>query len=200
MRPPWIALLLAATCPGCASRPAPPRASLPPESAQVAYWLRQPAVATATSDDFDTLWRACRRAVVSRSFRVDRVDFRDGLMTTFPQVSKQLFEPWRNDAGSLPAVIESTLATVRRSVRFEVRRRDDGAYEATPKVVVERYAQTEHRVTAVPRFAELFILDPEDARERQRGTDLPPAYWYAMARDAELEKQLVADVRHDLGN
>lgn len=187
-------------CAGCASHRAPGQLQLTRESIETGYWFKQPAAASVASEDFDKLWRACRWAVVSRSFRIDRVDFRDGLMTTFPQVSKQPFEFWRNDVGSFPAVLESTLATVRRSVRVEVRRREDGSFEAIPKVVVERYSQTEHRVTSVARYAELFILDPynEAAREHGRGADLPPAYWYALGRDTELEKQIARDVRHDL--
>ena len=197
-----VAALLVATglLTGCASRDAA-RRELPPESAAPEYWLRKPAVAQASDGDFDRLWNACRRAVQSRSFVVDRVDMRGGVMTTFPQVSKQIFEFWRNDAGTFPEVMESTLGTVRRYVRVEVVRQEDGTYEATPKVVIERYAQSERRVTSVARYTEVFAWDPsqEGSRERDRaGADLPPAYWYAIGRDEPLERQIVEDVRRDL--
>ena len=190
-----------ATLTGCAARPEQSRRNLPPDSATPEYWLRRPAVAQADHEDFDRLWRACRRAVQSRSFVVDRVDLRRGLMTTFPQVSKQMFEFWRNDAGTLPAVMESTLGTVRRSVRVQVVRRDDGTYEASPKVIVERYAQAERRVTSVARYTEVLGVDPlqEGSRARDRlGADLPAAYWYALGRDEPLERQIMEDVRRDL--
>lgn len=186
---------------GCASGTAQSRSALPPESASPDYWVNRPAVATIVHYDFDALWEACRRAVRSRSFAVDRVDLRGGVMTTYPQVSKQLFEFWRNDVGSLPAAMESTLGTVRRYVRVEVSRHADGTYEATPKVVVERYAQSERRVTSVARYSEVFALDPAEqgTRERDRlGADLPPAYWYALGRDELLERQIADDVRRDL--
>jgi hypothetical protein len=186
---------------GCAAPGSQTRRDLPPESAAPEYWLRRPAVASVRDGDFDRLWNACRRAVQSRSFVVDRVDLRDGVMTTFPTVSKQIFEPWRNDAGSFPAVLESTIGTVRRSVRVQVVRRDDGAYEATPKVVVERYAQAERRVTSVARYTEVLGVDPaqQGTRERDRlGADLPVAYWYALGRDEPLERQIAEDVRRDL--
>ena len=195
-----LLMLVAGLLAGCASRDAA-RRELPPESAAPEYWLRRPAVAHASDGNFDRLWNACRRAVQSRSFVVDRVDLRGGVMTTFPQVSKQIFEFWRNDAGSFPAVMESTIGTVRRYVRVEIVRRDDGTYEATPKVVVERYAQSERRVTSVARYTEVFAWDPsqQGSRERDRlGADLPPAYWYAIGRDEPLERQIAADVRHDL--
>ena len=186
---------------GCAARPGASRRNLPPESALPDYWLRQDAVARVTHNDFDALWKATREALQSRSFTVDRVDARNGVMTTFPQVSKQAFEFWRNDAGTLPAVMESTLGTVRRTVRVQVERRDDGSYVATPKVVVERYAQAERRVTSVARYSEVLGLDPlqEGSRERdRRGAGLPAAYWYALDRDEPLERQIADDVRQDL--
>lgn len=186
---------------GCAARSPPSRRDLPPQSATPEYWVRRPAVARVEGADFDALWNAFRRAVQSRSFTVDRVDLRGGVMTTFPQVSKQIFEFWRNDVGTLPAVMESTLGTVRRSVRVEVVRRDDGTYEASPKVVIERYAQSERRVTSVARYTEVLGVDPlqEGSRARDRlGADLPLAYWYALGRDEPLERQIAEDVRRDL--
>ena len=198
-----LALLATGAClaGGCASRPGRPAADLPPESVSPNYWLAQPASAQIVHDDFEQLWRACRRAMQSRSFTVDRVDLRGGRMATYPQVSKQLFEFWRNDAGTFFGVIESTLATVRRTVRVEVRRRDDGSYEAVPKVVVERYSQAERRVTSVARYAEVFAFDPAEQGSRTRdrlGADLPVSYWYASGRDTALERQIAEDVRRDL--
>lgn len=194
----WLVCLILA---GCASTTAQSRSTLPPESASPDYWVNRPVVASVAHADFDALWEACRRAVRSRSFAVDRADLRGGVMTTYPQVSKQLFEFWRNDVGSLPAAMESTLGTVRRYVRVEVVRHEDGSYQASPKVVVERYAQSERRVTSVARYSEVFALDPaqQGTRERDRlGADLPPAYWYALGRDERLERHIADDVRRDL--
>ena len=192
---------IAMTLAGCVGptgvrRPEPPVETVLPE-----YWLKRPAVARVSDDNFERLWNACRSAVQSRSFTVDRVDLRGGVMTTFPQVSKQLFEFWRNDVGTLPAAMESTLGTVRRTVRVEVRRLEDGTYEAAPKVVVERYSQAERRITSVARYAEILAIDPLAGGSRSRdraGADLPAAYWYALGRDEPLERQIVADVRRDL--
>ena len=191
-----LALLALTGCAGRSRHPDPrPEAGLPE------YWQRRPAVARAEHPDFNRLWNACRRAVQARSFTVDRVDLRGGVMTTFPQVSRQLFEFWRNDVGTLPGVLESSLGTVRRSVRVEVRRQQDGTYAAEPKVVVERYAQSERRITSVARYAEIFALDPAEGGSRERGRsggDVPEAYWYAHGRDEALERKIAQDVRRDL--
>jgi hypothetical protein len=192
-----LALCFVGGCAGGRSRHPDP----PPETALVDYWLRRPAVARAEHPDFNHLWNACRQVIQARSFTVDRVDLRGGVMTTFPQVSRQFFELWRNDVGTLPGVLESSLGTVRRSVRLEVRRQSDGTYVAEPKVVIERYAQTERRITSVSRYAEIFVLDPAEDGSRERGRsgiDLPETYWYAHGRDESLERQIMADVRRSL--
>ena len=171
-----------------------------PETADIDYWARQPAVVTVEAEDFTPLWRACRRATVASSFTMDRADFRDGLMTTLPLVSKQFFELWRNDVVTPYGVAESSLDTVRRTVRFEIRRRDDGRYEAAPKVITERFSLAERRITSVARFAETFTTERvEGDRNRDRaGADLPDQYWYATGRDYALERHLAEAVRNDL--
>ena len=195
-----VALVLGWGLAGCASR-----APLPPPvedagTADVAYWVSRPGTASAISDDFMPLWRACRRAAIASSYTIDRVDFRGGLMTTLPLVSKQFFELWRNDVVTPYSVAEGSLDTVRRTVRFEVRRRDDGKFEAVPKVVVERFSLAERRITSVARFAETFTTEQtEGSRSRDRhGGDLPDMYWYATGRDHALERHLADSVRRDL--
>jgi hypothetical protein len=196
--PVLLALCALTGCAGGSRHPDPPA-----ETAQTDYWLHRPAVARVEHRDFETLWKACRRAVQARSFTVDRVDFRGGVMTTFPQVSRQIFEFGRDDVGTFGGLVESSLGTVRRSVRFDVRRQEDGTYLAEPKVVIERYAQTERRMTSVARYAEIFALDPSERGTRDRGrlgiaADVPETYWYAHGRDEALERKIAADVRRDL--
>jgi hypothetical protein len=185
---------------GCASHPPTPPPVDHPETAEIDYWVKQPAVATIEADDFTPLWRACRNATVASSFTIDRADFRSGLMTTLPLVSKQFFELWRNDVATPYDLAESSLDTVRRTVRFEIRRRDDGRFEAVPKVIKERFSLAERRITSVARFAETFTTERvEGDRNRDRaGADLPDQYWSATGRDYALERHLAAAVRNEL--
>ena len=197
------ALLLPLLCwctAGCASHPPTPRPVDHPETAAIEYWARQPAVVSVEADDFTPLWRACRRATVASSFTIDRADFRGGVMTTLPLVSKQFFELWRHDVVTPYDLAQSSLDTMRRTVRFDIRRRDDGRYEAAPKVVTERFSLAERRITSVARFAETFSTERvEGDRNRDRaGADLPDQYWSATGRDYALERHLVEAVRNDL--
>ena len=192
---------LAGSClAGCASRPPVPPPVADPVTAEIDYWVNRPAAASVVSNDFTPLWRACRGAVIGSSFTVDRVDFRGGVMTSLPLISRQFFELWRHDVGTPYGVAESSLDTVRRTVRFEVRRRDDGRYEAVPKVVVERFSLAERRITSVARFAEMFTTEQvEGSRSKDRfGGDVPDMYWYASGRDYALERRLANSVRNAL--
>ena len=143
------------------------------------------------------MWDACRGAARWRGFRVDRMDYRGGLMITHPLTSKQFFEVWRRDVATLPDLAESTLATMRRIVRFEIVKRDDGTYACVPKVLVERYAQTERRITSVTQYRESFSGEPGvfGSRERDKGVNVPDVYWYATGRDEALERELAEGMR-----
>jgi hypothetical protein len=118
------------------------------------------------------------------------------MFQTHPVISKQAFEPWRRDVATLPDLTESTLATVRRIVRFEIGKRDDGTFECVPKVVVERYSSAERRITTITKYRETFsIATAQGNKERDRGVELADTYWYAIRRDEAMEKQLADAVR-----
>jgi hypothetical protein len=187
---------------GCHARNNDPNAGLKathvdPETAKFSYWLNQPPVVSVVSDDFDTLWRACRRATEGASFKIDRVDFRDGRLTTLPLVSKQVFEFWRNDTASLPDAAESTVSTVRRTLRWSVQKQEDGTFRATPAVVEERYVMTERRLTSAMQYQEIFSDEHRVEGSRLQDEGLAPVdvYWYATGRDRTLEKRLAHTVQ-----
>jgi hypothetical protein len=166
---------------------------------QPAYWIALPAADTVTHDDYDQLWEAAVDAARWHGFRVDRSDYRNGLLITHPVVSKQIFELWRRDVATLPDMTESTLATMRRIVRFEIAKGDDGTFACVPKVLVERFTSTERRITSVTQYRESFnILPGLGSRERDKGVNIPETYWYTTARDEELERQLAEGIRSRL--
>jgi len=169
------------------------------------YWYAQPAAAAATAGDFDSLWAAAEQAARLRLFTIDRRDPRSGMLVSAPMVSSQVFEPWRQDQKSGYDTAQSTLATIRRTIRFEIVKQDDGLFQLTPKVLVERYSQSENRVTSVVLYRGVFrtIRTPDTAafgtRETDRGVFLEGRYWYATGRDEKLEAALAADVQKAVG-
>ena len=162
---PWVGgfCLLSTGLAGCETtaptHSAAVRAALTPADANLAtedYWWNQPGTAKSAPAAFDPLWDACQAEAHARFFTVDRQEYRSGLLTTVPMVSAQVFEPWRADAVTSHDVAESTLGTIRRTVRFEVRKRSDGSFEVTPKVLVERFTSVERRLTAINQYHTAF--------------------------------------------
>ena len=183
---------------GCSSSPdARPATETDAALARPAHWISQPAVATVTHNGYDQLWEACHGAARWRGFRIDRADYRGGLIVSHPLTSKQAFEVWRRDVVTLPAIAESTLATMRRTARFEITEQADGSFACVPKVVIERYSSSERRITSVTQYRESFSIEPGmmGSRERDRGIDIPITYWYATGRDEALERELAAAIR-----
>src|SRR5918992_998185 len=122
-----VLLLLVGTLAGCSHvERSPSITETTKEKSTKAYWLKQPDTDAVTHDDYDELWEACADTARWRGFRVDRTDYRGGLLTTWPLVSKQAFEPWKKDVVTLPDLAESTLASMRRIIHFQIERSEDG--------------------------------------------------------------------------
>ena len=162
----------------------------------------QPATAAAesqnaiTATDFERLWTACADVARGRLFTIDRRDYRGGVLTTEPLVSAQFFEPWRRDALTADAVGESSLATIRRTIRFTFTRHDDGTFFVVPHVLVERYSSAERRITSAQLYRSAFRkTTATGTRESDRGVQLPARYWYRIGNDPVLEKDLADAVR-----
>jgi hypothetical protein len=170
--------------------------------AQQPYWLAQPANASVSHDNYDEMWEACVESARYRGFKPDLLDYREGILTTQPLVSKQIFEVWRRDVTTINDQVESTLATTRRIIRFEISRdASDDTFTCVPKVLVEHYAAAERRITAIQRYREAFSLtNVQGSKERDRGIDIPPEYWYTTGRDAAMEKQLAEAIQSRVKN
>ncbi len=200
----FAATLVCVFAPGCIVRPVNPAATRPataidPARATPQFWLDQPPVAAVRASDFQALWTSAQDIARRFLFRLDRQDYRAGLITTEPLTSAQFFEFWRPDNSTGTEVAESSLATIRRTLRFEIVR-EHGGWIAYPKVLIERFAQREQRVTSVTEYRQTLSRRPGVAgsREIDRGIDLPPAYWYATGRDSALEKRLADEMSRRL--
>jgi hypothetical protein len=189
---------------GCIGKhPANPAATQPvtvkdPATTQPYYWLDQPAVASVENFQFQPLWDACEKTARSYLYELDREDYRLGLITTKPMVSKQLFEVWRKDAGTAREVLQDAAQTIRRTVRFEIERTDDGTFVMTPKVLMERESILERRITSSVQYRTAFAGPPAPSREAVEAETevLPVIYWTPIGRDTAMETKIAAEVRH----
>jgi len=148
---------------------------------------------SASSKDFNALWKACEKSLVARNFRIDRRDFRAGILTTYPLISKQIFEPWRTDTLGASSVLESTLATIRRTVRVEFTHDEaTDTYIATPFVTIERYTNAGRRITSTAMYRSAYRrTEARGSREADQGLSMPSRYWYSLGNDPALEAALV---------
>jgi hypothetical protein len=194
---------------GCITGPSNPAATQPATALDVAtsqptYWLNQAAVAEVQGNDFNALWESAKETVRAYQFTLDRQDYRSGVITTAPEISKQIFEVWRDDAGTAYDAWAATMGAIRRTIRFEVTRNPDNTFTMVPKVLVERQSIFERRVTDVSQYRFAFAgpvrvqpartvvsLDPDTYQ------DVPVKYWYATGRDLEMEKDLAKRVRKE---
>ena len=180
-------LLVSAMLPGCSQQR--PASHESPESATPAFWADDPAAASARADDYAALWSAADEARRHFGFTAALSDYRGGLLTTEPKISPQFFEFWHQELRTPEAVAESSLATIRRRMRFEFSRAPGGGFVVEPKVFVERLSLAERRITSAMEYRG--TLGP--GRQQQFGPAAPagPAkYWYAVGRDEELERTL----------
>jgi hypothetical protein len=188
---------------GCVRQMQNPAATQPvtavdPATTQPSYWLAQPAVAQIRGKDFDAVWDVCKTTARSYLFTLDRDDYRAGVITTVPMVSKQPLEVWRRDAGTTHDVYANALSTIRRTLRFEVARAPDGnGYVATPKVLVERVSVIERRVSDVSQYRTAFTPQPKTPPKMAVTFDpdvyadaVPFRYWTSIGRDEPMERQV----------
>jgi hypothetical protein len=202
----WALLVFSALAlfSGCIVAPANPAikervTNVDPKLATPDYWMDKPAVTRVSDADFYKLWNACRDEVFARFFIIDREEYRDGLLTTVPLITKQFFEVWRRDAVTVKDISDASVGTIRRTVRFQLTRKEDGTYVAEPKVLVERFSSAERRLTAIHEFHSAFSGPrPFGDVETDAGVRLPTDYWYALGRDEPLEKDLVAAIERRL--
>jgi hypothetical protein len=193
---------------GCAVSDAPMTAPTTPTTDPVAlattqpyHWTTRPSVADVVYPDFYKLWNACADVARQDGYTIDRRDYREGLLTTDPVVSQQFFEIWRHDTGSAAGILENSLDTYRRSIRFQIDK-EAGGYRMTPCVIVERHAQAEQPITSDVYLRSSMVADKHPmlgTKETDRGVYLPSAYWYATGRDYAFEHDLAGQVRHKLG-
>lgn len=166
---------------------------------QSTFWFAKPAVTSVACSNYDSLWSHVAQVALADGFAIDREEYRNGLLTTKPLVSAQIFEPWRQDVGDLYGSVQSTISTVRRTIHFDVRRLPDGSFAAVPKVLIERHALAERRITSVTEYLDVFQTNrPLDQEYTEEGVLLLPDYWYAIGRDYSLERKLAEQLKAHL--
>jgi hypothetical protein len=157
---------------------------------------REPVAVIAP--EFEAAFEACLDTARSLHFVIERQDRRLGVISTEPMIGAQWFEPWRRELRTSFDAAESSLASVRRVVQFDIGREGDG-FRITPTVTVQRLALLERHVSNAALYRNVHRPgDPRNTPEADRGVTLPTTYWYDVGRDEELELALARGVEQRL--
>lgn len=144
---------------------------------------------------FETAWTSVQDVLRRYNFELNRVDRRDGVITTEPLVGRQWFEFWRKDAATRYDCLESSLQTIYRQATVCV----DRAGQPSVEVRTYRSDRQAPQITNTSEAYGLFAISGE-GRSRAKllpnyGRDEDPqARMVALGRDADLEGRLSADI------
>jgi len=116
-------------------------------------------VKVVADEKFLSVWDAAMTVLRDYQFTIDRADKREGIITTFPVVSKQWFEIWRSDTTTARDTLESSLQTVYRQVTVRIHRvsPDSPYYTAKVTVSVRRSDRLNPQITSTSEAYDLFL-------------------------------------------
>ncbi|MCF7957421.1 MAG: hypothetical protein K9M57_03110 [Phycisphaerae bacterium] len=147
--------------------------------------------------DMVTLWPLCQEAIKERGFQIYYRNFNQGILETYPLISKQWFEPWHSDVVDGRSLLESSMHTLQRQVTLEIIRVDDQQHELKCRVDVERISLTEDFTSNLVRARDMLsnsnmqlIKDPDDLSDIKQ--------WVPLGNDAALEEAILRSISSKL--
>jgi hypothetical protein len=196
--------------PGCAG---PPAATQP----------GQPEGLRIQAREYRTAFDEATDLLRDRGFVVDRRDYRYGVITTDPEGSPTVFEPWIRHNRSLGTTAASTAADLRRIVRVELLPAPAPApgnapgiapaapgseasaveevpavetYDVAVEVLLERRQRPMRRLSGSAATSVFYDYSrlPEDLQRRE----IPGSYWHPIGRDPQLERHLLQQLANRL--
>ena len=139
----------------------------------------------------DRVLLAIQDTLRRHDYRLDRVDLREGLVTTFPETSKHFFEFWRHDVETRHDFWEATLNPIRRWV--EVRLSDDADAESQVLAVVvhkERLSAPDRQFNSTGAAYQFFGESLPSTTGLDRVTRADDR-WLDVGRDPAMEDYLL---------
>ncbi len=156
-------------------------------------------VTAPTPEDYDHLWETTCDTLRAFSFRVDRQDRANGVITTYPETTAQSFEFWRPQPEPAYYWAEANLATIRRQTTILLRPLEpSGEYELEVTVDRSRYSLEERQIDNAAGAMRLYSSDAPTVSGR--GSRLQDTEtWIPLGRDEVLEQAILAGIRQRNG-
>jgi hypothetical protein len=168
---------------GC-QRPVPP-----PEPA--------PMTLVVQKGEYDLAWDETLDVLNEHYFIPDRQDRRDGLIITYPSLSKQWFKFWRDDAQGSYDVCESSMHSIRRIVRVKFIPQGERV-EIQLTVTIQRKSQPQRQVTTSSGAFQVFrdrvpLVETGEAAQRSEIIT-----WNDLGKDVRLANYLLEKIERRL--
>jgi len=188
-----VLVVLAATLAGCAPSYTEP--------------IVAPRQLSGEEKAFEDVWQATLTTLRKYNFELDRQDRRAGTITTAPLLGKHITEFWRKDAATRTDAMESTIQTIYRIARVDIRPTAPKAGTFTPRVQVSVYRSNRKRQRAGSandilygrrrRGREGYVEarpEPAEAAASAKGAEPVtagiPAHFTPLGRDEKLEAKI----------
>lgn len=165
--------------------------------------VANPAHVGAVDPDF--LWRQVVDAVddyfridSEQPVRRDNLNWLEGRLTTYPEVSGTSFEPWRHDASRGFERLQSTFQTIRRSATVRIVPEPTGyVLDIQVKKEQEDVDQSQFATAGAAAQRHDGSIVRQDNQVRQQPITLG---WYEIGRDRDLERRLMESILGRLTN
>ncbi len=149
--------------------------------------------------DADFLWRQVVDAVddhfridTEQPVRRDNMNWLEGSLTTYPEVSGTSFEPWRNDAARGFERLQSTVQSIRRTARVRIINEATG-YLVDVQVLKEQEDVDQSQFSTAGAAAQRH--DGSIVRHQNQLRQAPVTLgWYEIGRDRDLERRLMEKI------
>ena len=144
--------------------------------------------------DPDRLWRQSQTELKVRGFDLDNVDRRAGVIETEPRTSSQWYEFWARDVVTWQGRAESSLHTLRRSVRLEMRADPDSSCRLSCRALVDREVIAPGVVSGSARANSIFAGAAGRMPTLKPLGDQQISQWVSLGRDNALEQDILQSI------
>ncbi len=155
------------------------------------YQSAKPIALADPSPEADRVWQAIQQTLRRNRFRLDRVDRRAGVITTFPVTSQQFFEFWRHDVDTNADLWEATLNPIRRRVEVSVTRDEDNAWRELAVAVHKERLSSRDQYLLSPEATYQYFGDSLPSRTAQPRVPAESIQWLGLGRDPAMEEYLL---------
>ncbi len=151
-------------------------------------------VVAEPSADADRLWNSILDTLRGHGFQIDRVDRPAGVVTTLPEMSKQLFEFWRRDVATARDTWESTLNPIRRRAEVTLTPPGEGTWQNLAVAVYKERLSSPDRQFNSTGAAYQYFGDSLPSTTGHYRVTTEHDRWLDLGRDPAMEDRILSEI------